>query len=146
MLADEFTDNGVTITPANNDPRAGLMRIRELLRLDEKHRFPGWHPKAGSFGSPRIFFTPRVDRLVKELRSAPLQPLELTDGGEKVDQVWEQRNGHAAAMCRYAVLTRPSPSEQPQSEELDPRVRLHQKLLALEERRSGGIDRSSYSI
>jgi hypothetical protein len=145
MLADEFIDNGIKITPANNDPRAGLMRIRELLKFDETHRFPNWHAKAGSPGSPRIFFTSRVDRLVKELRSAPLQPDKLMDGGEKVEPVWEQQNGHAAAMCRYAVLTRPAPSTKPPDEELDPRIRLHMRLVAAEER-PRGINRSHYSI
>jgi hypothetical protein len=32
MLADEFTDNGVPLEPANNDPRAGMIRLRELLK------------------------------------------------------------------------------------------------------------------
>jgi hypothetical protein len=55
MLADEFADNGVPLLPANNDPRAGMIRLRELLKLDEEHRFPDWHPLRGQPGAPRLF-------------------------------------------------------------------------------------------
>lgn len=115
MLADEFTDNGVTVSRANNDPRAGLIRIRELLKLDPKHPFPSWHPRAGETGAPRVFFH-RVAcaPVVEELRAAPLQPTDKPSGGEIVDPQWESRHGHAVAMCRYAVMTRPGPSEEPE--------------------------------
>jgi hypothetical protein len=42
-----------------------------------------------------------------------LQPTDKRDGGEIVDPAWESRHGHAAAMCRYAVMTRPAPSKEP---------------------------------
>jgi hypothetical protein len=131
-LIDEFVEGGLSMAKANNDPRAGMARIRELLRADPTRRFPMWHPRAGELGSPRMFFTPRVDALVTELESAPTQPLDKRDGGEIVDQEWEGRNGHAAAMCRYAVLTRPQPSVEPFSGVLDdPRAEaLRQSYLA----------------
>lgn len=114
MLADEFTDNGVAVTRANNDPRAGLIRIRELLRPDPEHVFPSWHPLAGQAGAPRVFFhADRCAELVSELRSAPLQPTDKRDGGEIINPDWESRHGHAVAMCRYAVMTRPAPSQVP---------------------------------
>ena len=115
MLSDEFTDNGVTITRANNDPRAGLIRLRELLRVDPQHPFPNWHERAGQPGAPRLFFVrSRMADCVEELRSAPLQPIEARDGGEIIDPKWESQYGHTVAMTRYAVMTRPSPSEEPQ--------------------------------
>jgi hypothetical protein len=114
MLSDEFHDNGVAITKANNDPRAGMIRLRELLKIDPNHRFPPWHPRAGEPGAPRMFFhRERCAKVVEELESAPLQPLDKADGGEKVDPAWESQHGHAAAMCRYAAMTRPSPSSEP---------------------------------
>jgi hypothetical protein len=135
MLADEFSDNGVHLTPANNDPRAGMARIRELLRLDPEHRFPTWHPRRGEPGAPRVFFDKtRCKRLVDELRSAPLQPYDKRDGGEIVDPEWESRNGHAAAMARYAVMSRPSPSTEPQPEIEDPRAALHARVIAERDR------------
>jgi hypothetical protein len=130
MLADEFTDNGVSVIPANNDPRAGLIRVRELLELDPEHPFPNWHPRAGQPGSPRVFFH-RVScgQLVEELRSAPLQPIDKPDGGEKIDPTWESRYGHACAMTRYAVMTRPQPSKEPEPVPDDEREAMARRML-----------------
>lgn len=123
MLADEFRDAGAPVVPANNDPRAGMVRIRTLLKADPAHRFPSWHPRAGEPGAPRIFFhRSRCERQIEELRNAPTQPLDKNEGGEKVDPVWESRNGHAAAMTRYAVMTRPDPSKEPDKPIDDPRI------------------------
>lgn len=114
VLADEFADNGVPLQRANNDPRAGLIRLRELLRCDADHPFPTWHPRKGEPGGPRVFFVRgTVAMLVQELQDAPLLPVDRLDGGEKVDPEWESRHGHAAAMARYAVMTRPAPSTAP---------------------------------
>lgn len=125
VLGDLFPEHGISLKSANNDPRAGLMRLRELLLCDREHLFPLWHPtRAGEPGSPRVFFTPRCERLVAELKSAPLQPLEKRDGGEIVDPVWESRSGHAAAMARYAAMTRPRPSERASVPLEDPRAEL----------------------
>lgn len=123
VLADEFTDNGVPVIRANNDPKAGLIRLRELLLLDPDHRFPSWHPRAGQIGAPRVFFhSDRCKQLIEELQSAPLQPIDKADGGEKIDPEWESDNGHAVAMARYAVMTRPSPSKEPRKPLADARA------------------------
>jgi hypothetical protein len=121
MLSDEFHDNGVHLTPANNDPRAGLMRLLELMRPDPEHQFPSWHKQAGEFGSPRVFFTRACQLLVDELRAAPLQPTDKRDGGEMVDPEWESRTGHAAAMARYAVMAKAPASTEPERLETDMR-------------------------
>lgn len=131
-LADEFADNGVTLTAANNDPRAGMARIRELLKIDTEHLFPPWHERAGQPGAPRVFFTADVQLLVDELRTAPLQPMTKPDGGEKINPQWESRHGHAVAMCRYAVMSRPGPSEKPYEPLHDPRA---ERLRQIEEQR-----------
>ena len=111
MLADEFTDHGVPVVPANNDPRAGLIRLRELLELDPAHPFPSWHVRAGELGAPRVFFArDRCARLIEELRASPLQPVGKTDSGEKVDPEYESRYAHSVPMARYAVMTRMAPS------------------------------------
>jgi len=148
MLAHEFTQAGVGLSPANNDPRAGMIRVRELLHLDKDHLFPPWHPtKAGQPGAPRMFFTDRVSRLVDEIRSAPLQPLEKRDGGEIVDPEWESRSGHAAAMARYAVMSRPEASERPEPVIDDPRARALRESFEAEERAAeeAELERSLYA-
>jgi hypothetical protein len=139
MLADEFTDNGIPVIPANNDPRAGLIRLRELLAPDPARRFPSWHPQAGEYGSPRVFFVRgSCDRIVDELENAPLQPIDKQGGGEIVNPGWESGHGHAVAMTRYAVMTRPAASEEPEKPLTDPdeiRRWMQQELLKAEQDR-----------
>lgn len=128
MLVDEFSDNGINLTKANNDPRVGLARLRELLKADPYHTFPSWHPRASEHGSPRIFFVRReCQDLVDELRAAPLQPLDQRDGGEIVDPKWESRHGHAVAMARYAVMSKPDASVEPAPEIVDVREAFMQR-------------------
>ena len=135
MLADEFTDNGVNVERANNDPRAGLIRIREMLKPDPEHPFPDWHPRRGEMGAPRVFFVRGVfDPVVEELRAAPLQPIDKRDGGEMVDPKWESRVGHCVAMCRYSLMTRPAPSERPYVPLEDPRDEFARKVRAEREK------------
>lgn len=149
VLADEFEDNGVPLLRANNDPRAGMIRLRELLRLDHgdteterpPHFFPSWHPRAGEPGAPRVFFVRSTTALVQELQDAPLLPIDRADGGEKVDPEWESRHGHAAAMCRYAAMTRPAPSEAPPGPPpSDPREAALQEMFARERETDEELD------
>jgi hypothetical protein len=116
MLADLFEQNGVPIEKANNDPRAGLIELRERLKLDPARRFPSWHERAGEYGAPRMFFTGRCGLLVEELRAAVLQPIEKRLAGEIIDPEWESQYGHSVAMARYAALTQPAPSQEPVAE------------------------------
>ena len=143
MLADEFSDNGVPLIPANNDPRAGLMRLRELLVLDEDHLFPNWHRKAGQPGSPRLFFTrDRCKGLIEELRTAPLQPIDKRDAGEIISPEWESKHGHACAMARYAVMTKPGAStEPPPPDPTDEQGRRRQFLQEITERENQSVGR-----
>lgn len=142
MLADEFSDAGVPLAHANNDPRAGMARIRRLLKPDAGHLFPAWHPQAGEPGAPRMFFhRTRCERLVEELQNAPLQPQDKADGLEKVDPTWESRYGHASAMCRYAVMTRPDPSVEPPKAVDDPRIAA---MLAHEQASQDAYDERNY--
>ncbi len=142
MLADEFVESGVSVIPANNDPRAGLIRLRTLIEPDPARRFPLWHRRAGEFGSPSLFVVGRrCPQLVEQLRSAPLQPIEKADGGEKIDPEFEGRYAHAVAMARYAVMARLGASVEPSPVTDDPRIQLllrHEARIADRERFDGG--------
>ena len=121
----EFLDNGVHIIPANNNPRAGYLRLRELLELDPERRFPDWHPRRGEYGAPRMFIVEQAcPQLTEQLRTASLQPIEKRYAGEMIDPVWESRHGHAVAAARYGVMSRPGASEEPEQELDDPRAAL----------------------
>lgn len=84
-------------------------------------------------GSPRLFLNTRGCKdLVDELRAAPLQPIDKKDGGEKIDPEWESRHGHAVAMARYAVMSRPEASTAPPRQITDVRrefVHKHQERI-----------------
>lgn len=115
MLADEFSDNGVPLEEANNDPRAGLIRLRDLLKLDPEHPFPSWHPRAGEKGAPHLFIVKGAcELLLEELTAAPLRPGDKTNAGEIIDPEWEGPHGHAVAMARYAVMSKPAASVEPE--------------------------------
>lgn len=129
-IATEFLEAGVHLIPGNNDPRAGYARLRELIKLDPGHEFPAWHPRAGEKGSPRLFVVAeRCTELVEQLRMAPLQPIDKADAGEKIDPEWEGRHGHGTAMSRYAVLSKPRASTEPEDEEIDGRAWMQRGLL-----------------
>lgn len=103
----EFSRHGIYLLPANNDRRAGRVRIAQLLRPDPNRVFPEWHPRAGSLGAPRIYFTRNCKELISQVWQAPLDPVE----GETVDPYWETRHGHAMAALRYLVTARIYPGE-----------------------------------
>jgi Terminase large subunit, T4likevirus-type, N-terminal len=138
-VALEFSEAGVNLVFGNNDPRAGYARLSELIKPDQGHRFPDWHPRRGEHGSPRLFIVgPRCSELVEQLQAAPLQPLDKRDGGEMISPEWEGRYGHATAAARYLVMGRPRPSEEPpEPEPTDPAkfrtYRLKELMLRQEE-------------
>jgi hypothetical protein len=114
-IEQEFADHGLPIARANNEPRRGYTRLRELLRPDPGRRFPDWHPKRGQLGSPRWFIVERqCPELVEQLKSAPLQPVDRRWAGEMIDPRWEGAHGHAVAAARYGAMSRPGPSPEPE--------------------------------
>lgn len=144
----EFQESGVPIVRANNDPRAGLIRLRDLIEPDEKHKFPEWHPRAGELGSPRLFVVSHNTELIDALAGAPLQPIDKADGGEKINPEWEGRDrlGHFTAMARYGVMSRPGASMPAGEQEPDdPRAALLWRHRQRVEKRRP-FDRSRYAF
>ncbi len=103
----EFAANGIYLVPANNDRRAGRVRIAEMLRSDPSRYFPDWHERAGELGSPALFVTENCTNLIEQLKFAPVDPVE----GETVDPYWESRHGHALAAARYLLTARVFPAD-----------------------------------
>lgn len=124
------SDNRIVLAPGNNDPRAGLARVNELMRPDPKRPFPSWHPRYGETGSPRLFIVgARCPELVEQLQSAPLLAIDSgrSGAGEIVDPDWEGKSGHAVAALRYGCMSRPNPTPPPPDDDEDPRVELLRK-------------------
>ena len=114
----EFNELGIHFARAQQDRRAGYIRIAEMLKLDEKRRFPDWHPRRGESPAPRLFIldTDELSPLVTALRDAPLEDVDSALSklpGEAVEEEWEHREGHAHAMLRYALMSRPRATKEP---------------------------------
>jgi hypothetical protein len=120
---DEFADFGLPLDVGNEDPVAGMLRIAELLRPDQEHRFAEWHGRVGEMGSPRLFVSASCRRLVEQLSSAPLAADGERLARAAVQPDWELHDGGLVAALRYAVMSRPSPSVKPPEWIEDPRRR-----------------------
>jgi len=106
----EYLEHGVDwLIAANNDRAAGYARLLELVHPEPGRPFPSWHPRTGETGAPRLFMFKTCERLVAQMRSAPIAK-DGSDAGEAVDGKWESAHGHAHAAARYGCLSRPAPS------------------------------------
>jgi hypothetical protein len=103
----EFAKNGIYLVPANNDRRAGFVRIAEMLRPDPSRSFPDWHERAGDMGAPGLFVTNNCKELIEQIKYAPVDPVE----GEVIDPYWETRHGHGMAAARYLLTARVYPTD-----------------------------------
>jgi hypothetical protein len=130
-VSDEFSDHGVHLSAANNDRRAGFVRISELLNARETRLFPRWNERAGEPGSPSLFImdVPGTLELREQLQDAPLEEEGKPLPGEAVDRDWERDKGHGHASLRYGVMSRPRPSVEPQQFEENMRARLAREFV-----------------
>jgi hypothetical protein len=112
-VREEFLLFGLETLEADEDRAAGFTRIRELLRCDPDHPFPEWHARKGEPGSPRLFLA-GCRLLVDQLSSAPLEADDEPHPRSAVSRRWESSAGGLVVALRYAVLSRPSPSEPPE--------------------------------
>jgi hypothetical protein len=103
----EFSKHGIYLVPANNDRRAGRVRLAEMLRPDPSRYFPDWHERAGEMGAPSLFLTENVKVLPDQITYAPVDPVE----GEVVDPFWESRHGHGLAAARYLLTAKVFPED-----------------------------------
>src|SRR6266540_2993850 len=123
----EYNDHGLSFVPGQNDRRAGYLRVAELLNPDPDRYLPVFHARARKQGAPRLYIMdkPELEPLRLQLRDAPLEDIDSPESrwpGEAVDFHWESRTGHAHAAARYALMSRPAPSEVP-GHIPDPRLR-----------------------
>jgi hypothetical protein len=96
----EFDEHGITnLVAANRDRAAGYARILELLEPDAARPFPGWHPRHGELGSPRLFVFSTCSELIEQLQSAPLET-QGEQAGRAVAADAESSRLHARAMPR----------------------------------------------
>jgi PBSX family phage terminase large subunit len=112
-IATEYADFDIGLSPANNDRKAGYLRLCELLHPDPTRTSPPWATVSSQTkGAPRLYVFSTCTHLIDQLKSAPIAA-EGADAGEAVDPRWASAHGHAIDAARYGALSRPSPSEQP---------------------------------
>jgi hypothetical protein len=116
-IASEYlkqSENRIGLALANNDPKAGRIRISELLKLEPGRPAPYYAPHLeGAPASPSLYVVrSRCSELAQQLEDAPLLPIDSgrRGAGEIVDMTWEGRHGHAVAALRYGVMGAPGAS------------------------------------
>lgn len=99
--ADEYAQNGVSLYPANNDRRAGLNRLFDLIAVDPDR----CHYATGMMGSPRIYIfdTPANEPLIQEMANLEWDRPEGSLNRDQPDDV-RKKNDHGYDALRYLVI------------------------------------------
>lgn len=69
VLRQAALTRGLDLAQSKISDVAALLAMEELLEPDPERAFPSWHPRAGQYGSPQLFFTTNVPSLWRELIS-----------------------------------------------------------------------------
>lgn len=103
-VIEEYEDQGLFFTPANNEKLAGINRVREFMRLDPKRL----NPQTGRLGSPRLFIFQNCVNLIEEFPSYQWkQQRSLSDRNAK--EVPVDFKDHALDALRYMIMSRFEP-------------------------------------
>jgi|TARA_Y100000034_G_scaffold134568_2_gene203353 phage terminase large subunit len=90
-VATLYADQGIALTPANNDVDAGINRIHEYLSPDQH-------------GIPKLRIFKSCKHLIRELQGYRWQPKKMGREGEPERPY--KANDHAVDALRYAVMSR----------------------------------------
>jgi hypothetical protein len=105
-IAELYQREGVQLYAANNDVKAGIMRIKQLLKIDPNHK----HPLTGELGSPRIFVVAsKCLPFIEEIKTYKWKDMKAGSPNDPVE-VPVKKNDHAMDMMKYFVLSHIHPS------------------------------------
>ncbi len=108
IAAEDLRRRGILFTNAQKHGKAGsIQRLSAYLHPNPKHQFPPWHPRAGQFGSPRLFAMARCKNLIKEL---PQQRWKAVSDSLR-DEPDRSIANHATDCALYTVRQLPHPME-----------------------------------
>lgn len=136
----EFNALGIYFARAQQSRRAGYVRTAEMLKLDDAHTFPDWHALEGQTPAPKLYIidSDEMQPLIQQLRDAPIEDVDSPLSklpGEAVDERWEHDEGHAHAMLRYALMSRPRATKEPTKLPEDARaLRAAKRIAQLQKR------------
>ncbi len=104
-ILEEYEDNGIWATPANNELLGGINRVREFMRVDPLRK----NPITSMNGSPKLFITSNCVNLISEISKYQWKKLR----GMVTKNAPEQPRGvddHAVDALRYMIMSRfPAP-------------------------------------
>ncbi len=125
-IADEYMDAGIPTIGAQNDVLAGINRVREYLKGNERHFHPfllvkdlePGHPlyklnfgRAADdpvIGAPKLYIFDDCVKLLEELPEYQWQPLKYNQIGLSNNMERPVKNfDHAVDDLRYAIMSRP---------------------------------------
>jgi PBSX family phage terminase large subunit len=115
---DEYRENGIYGTRANNSVQAGLNRVNEFFKIDPERV----HPISGETGSPRLF-------IFRECRNLMLEIPDYIYKGEEEKADVKKVDDHACDALRYGIMTRPSPIREKSKTPVNSFTSIRKKLM-----------------
>jgi hypothetical protein len=109
-------------------PRPAARPVEARPRRPGGSPFPSWHPRAGEPGAPRLFFVRDATPDRRRARGGTVAAARQARRRREDRPDWESKHGHAVAMSRYAVMSKPDTSKAPAPEEEEPRARFLRRL------------------
>jgi hypothetical protein len=102
---DQFDENGVTLSQANNNRESGLQAMLDLFAIDPEKS----HPYSGRPGSPSIFILDRQENepLLREMSRLLWAKPEGTSETGRPDDV-QKREDHTYDALRYLIMESPA--------------------------------------
>lgn len=125
-LADEYRRHGIILGRANNDKGAGFPRVRDYLRLRDKHK----NPLTGTKPAPHVYFCERCKEAIREMetiRYARPAGGGAADQTAREDHEKTEKVSHACDEIRYFLVSRPRlPEKQQEFKPNTPGFRLNE--------------------
>lgn len=100
-VMEEYEDNGLFFTPANNEQLAGINRVKEFLKLQNSRR----NPVNGKVPSPRLFIFKNCVNLITEIPQYQWRKVRGLTQRNATEQP-RDFNDHALDALRYIIMSR----------------------------------------
>lgn len=110
-IADEYSKNGIVLSPASNDVSHGLEQVAWYMKPREGEEFPALHPLYEvETGSPRVFISERCKNLIREIPEYRWKDLSLTrEQNENQPEEPRKKDDHACDTLKYGLAKLPRP-------------------------------------
>lgn len=133
---DEYWDNGIRATKANNDVIGGINRVSQLFQVDPDHV----NPFTGEKGAPRLYVTRNCVNLIREIHEYQWKVMRNRSAAVNEPEQPRKFNDHAPDALKYGVLGLPNTPEKlddlPPSSPLA-RIKQHVKIVRAKQNEGG---------